>query len=108
MAAIEEMKQRIAETDPVFYNELAQTQLPAGWKPDSAQFGAVINALPDSPCLACFNPTPTKRCRACKLAMYCNAVCQRRDWIRHKTLCAAMKTIKPALKEAQYMGHLNE
>ena len=38
------------------------------------------------PCRTCGKPTE-KRCSACTLVHYCDAVCQRADWPNHKKAC---------------------
>lgn len=42
-------------------------------------------------CAACFRPTPTKRCSACKAACYCNAQCQQSHWAVHESECKQRK-----------------
>ena len=39
-------------------------------------------------CAACFEQAAAmKQCAQCKEVHYCNATCQRVDWLRHKPSC---------------------
>jgi len=40
-------------------------------------------------CYHCGRPKAPKRCSRCKTAPYCNATCQREDWLNHKRHCKA-------------------
>lgn len=47
-------------------------------------------------CFKCKQPpqqTPLKQCGSCKIALYCNAACQKADWSLHKSLCQRLQTI---------------
>lgn len=39
-------------------------------------------------CYGCQTPSVVNRCSRCKKATYCDEVCQRRDWPRHKAICS--------------------
>lgn len=38
----------------------------------------------------CANIVALKRCGQCKAARYCDSVCQKADWIRHRAACTTM------------------
>ena len=35
--------------------------------------------------------TKPKKCNGCKMVYYCDAVCQKEDWLKHKILCKMMR-----------------
>ena len=51
--------------------------------------------IPDkSVCLACDkSDIKLSRCSECKLAMFCNEVCQRKAWKKHKKYCQQLKAL---------------
>ena len=40
-----------------------------------------------SSCQVCDKPNSTKKCTACKAAVYCSVDCQKKDWPEHKQSC---------------------
>jgi hypothetical protein len=49
-------------------------------------------------------------CGRCRNAAYCNAECQRSDWLRHKVICSQMNSVRQLVKSplllAATMGNL--
>jgi tetratricopeptide (TPR) repeat protein len=95
-----------------------QTQLVAGWvKRPCLKRGLSpqqINNMSDlvkNPkiCAACGKPGCELHC-TCKFAFYCDAVCQKRDWPRHKLECpvALARAIGKAKKKARERAEDNE
>ena len=35
----------------------------------------------------CEKQDSTKKCAACKIAIYCSVECQKKDWAQHKPIC---------------------
>lgn len=45
--------------------------------------------LPGGPCRSCGRAGATRRCTACRIALYCDRNCQRAHWKAHKKECAS-------------------
>eukprot|EP01083_Nonionella_stella_P268458 907549_1 len=53
-----------------------------------------------SACATCNTPNAKSVCSRCKCMYYCNVVCQRKDWMKHKKVCKSAKSlIKKEMKE---------
>lgn len=44
-------------------------------------------------CWTCRKPNPKSRCSQCKVSLYCEASCQRKDWPKHKNICGTLGKI---------------
>lgn len=44
---------------------------------------------PGAPCFSCGKAGASKRCDACRVALYCSRTCQRQHWKAHKKECSA-------------------
>jgi len=53
----------------------------------SPSAAAASPSHPVPPCASCNKPAAPSRCKRCRLASYCNSVCQRAHWKQHKKLC---------------------
>jgi len=71
--------------------EMAQHSL---FPDDNTPTGAVSTSKQISidvyPCASCGRIDAKMRCTECKL-LYCNRICQKNDWERHKKLCKHIK-----------------
>lgn len=57
-------------------------------------------------CFTCWEFNPDKRCSKCKVATYCDQICQKMHWPVHKTMCNQM--LKQKLKHQQMLDQEKE
>lgn len=59
-------------------------------------------------CTYCTRRNPPKRCGSCRSVTYCDELCQKEDWPKHKLLCSILsKNPPPDIRIASSTTHLN-
>ena len=59
-------------------------------------------------CTYCTRRNPPKRCGKCRSATYCDELCQKEDWPKHKLLCSILSTNPPSdIRPASSTTHLS-
>ena len=48
--------------------------------------------VPKNACVEC-GKTETRICASCRCARYCSEKCQRKSWLKHKTLCKTIASL---------------
>ncbi|KAJ3569498.1 hypothetical protein NP233_g5010 [Leucocoprinus birnbaumii] len=64
--------------------------------PRTARRAYQMSDTTEHQCSSCHRPAPPKQCSACKVAWYCDADCQKKDWVRHIFDCSSSKPITTA------------
>ena len=92
---IEEALNECLAEDTNYSNDLHSVRLGkptysvAQWVVDELNMLSVPRLCDPDECYQCGRPKAPKRCSRCKTALYCNAICQRADWLNHKGHCKA-------------------